>query len=193
MEQWQKHAFYKFSNGKRYFLWILSFENTDSDTKRSEMITGHGSIVSTNDKKSKSRFGFDMTIPYYSNLIKAVQSTTTYDNDNIRKNIWNISFRCTGVTFQHHLFRFLKSWEFHQKKKFYPCIWTATIWNFWAQTYYFTTVWRHESCKESEIIRLRGVYNFSAKSLPNRFEMWWYMLQTECSYRMQQTICSICH
>ena len=51
------------------------------------MITGHGSIVSTNDKKSKSRFGFDMTIPYYSNLIKAVQSTTTYDNDNIRKNI----------------------------------------------------------------------------------------------------------
>ena len=124
------------------------------------MITGHGSIVSTNDKKSKSRFGFDMTIPYYSNLIKAVQSTTTYDNDNIRKNIWNISFRCTGVTFQHHHFRFLKSWEFHQKKKFYPCIWTATIWNFWAQTYYFTTVWRHESCKESEIIRLRGVYNF---------------------------------
>ena len=51
------------------------------------MITGRGAIVSSNDRKSKSRFGFDMTIPYYSNLLKAVQSTTTYDNDNIRNDI----------------------------------------------------------------------------------------------------------
>ena len=51
------------------------------------MITGRGAIVSADDRKSKSRFGFDMTIPYYSNLLKAVQSTTTYDNDNIRNDI----------------------------------------------------------------------------------------------------------
>ena len=120
------------------------------------MITGHGSIVSTNDKKSKSRFGFDMTIPYYSNLIKAVQSTTTYDNDNIRKDIWNISFWCTRFNFRCYFLALLKSWEFHQKKNFYPCLSTAAIWNIWPQTYYFTAVWRHESCKESEIIRLRG-------------------------------------
>ena len=48
------------------------------------MITGRGAIVTADDRKSKSRFGFDMTIPYYSNLLKAVQSTTIYDNDNIR-------------------------------------------------------------------------------------------------------------
>ena len=97
-ERWnngKNMLFINFQMEKGNFLWILTLENTDSDTKRSEMITGHGSIVSTNDKKSKSRFGFDMTIPYYSNLIKAVQSTTTYDNDNIRKDIWNISFQCT--------------------------------------------------------------------------------------------------
>ena len=72
---------------KGNFLRISSPSKKDSEVEKSEMITGHGSIVSTNDKKSKSRFGFDMTIPYYSNLIKAVQSTTTYDNDNIRNDI----------------------------------------------------------------------------------------------------------
>ena len=118
------------------------------------MITGHGSIVSTNDKKLKSRFGFDMTIPYYSNLIKAVQSTTTYDNDNIRNDIWNITYRCTRFNSQY----FLNTsglaifWEFQQKKNLYPCLWTATIWNIWSWTYHFTAVWRYESCKESDFI-----------------------------------------
>ena len=115
-ERWnngKNMLFINFQMEKGNFLWILTLENTDSDTKRSEMITGHGSIVSTNDKKSKSRFGFDMTIPYYSNLIKAVQSTTTYDNDNIRKNIWNISFRWTRFNFRRYflappLFEFLR-------------------------------------------------------------------------------------
>ena len=77
-------------------------------------------IENVNDKKSKSRFGFDMTIPYYSNLIKAVQSTTTYDNDNIRNDIWNITYRCTRFNSQYffNTSGLAIFWEFQQKKTF---------------------------------------------------------------------------